>query len=301
MFASPTSGIVSTLIRSPRRLWRSASLHGAERDLGDLRAAADDDHPLAEDRAEGPRPADRLDVRQPVEARRRARPRSARRPRSRSRPGRRIASRASGRSRRSGPGRRARASAGDDRGDRLRPVEDVEAGGGGVDGDAGRARHRRRARRTASAGDDVGDRHPARVGRRRRHRGPRRRCRRRRTAARVASASLVSSISSPSVSSAIPTMPAMFTPRSASAVAMRASAPGPIVELDREPDRHAATSCVGRWYPPRRRAAATIRPCPPADPDCPERPDLRPRSRPRRRARRSASSRSGGSRSTRST
>src|SRR5689334_6216465 len=45
-------------------------------------------------------------------------------------------------------------------------------------------------------------------------------------AAFVASASLVSSMSSPSVSSAIPTIPAMFTPRSASDVAMRASAPG---------------------------------------------------------------------------
>src|SRR3954452_20859711 len=45
-------------------------------------------------------------------------------------------------------------------------------------------------------------------------------------AARVSSALLVSSINSPSVSSAIPTIPAMFTPRSASAVAMRASAPG---------------------------------------------------------------------------
>ena len=39
----------------------------AERDLGDLRPRSDDDHPLAEDRAEAPRPADRLDVRQVVE------------------------------------------------------------------------------------------------------------------------------------------------------------------------------------------------------------------------------------------
>src|SRR4051812_11718620 len=45
-------------------------------------------------------------------------------------------------------------------------------------------------------------------------------------AAFVSSALLVSSISSPFVSSAIPTIPAMLTPRSASAVAIRASAPG---------------------------------------------------------------------------
>ena len=50
-------------------------------------------------------------------------------------------------------------------------------------------------------------------------------------------------MSAPSVSSATPTIPVMFTPRSPSAVATRASEPGPIVELDREPDRHARTSC----------------------------------------------------------
>ncbi len=39
-------------------------------------------------------------------------------------------------------------------------------------------------------------------------------------------------------------MPVMLTPRSARAVATRASDPGAIVELDREPDRHADTSCA---------------------------------------------------------
>ena len=46
---SPTSGIVSTEIRSPRMLCRSASDDRPERHLADLRAAADDDDALAVD------------------------------------------------------------------------------------------------------------------------------------------------------------------------------------------------------------------------------------------------------------
>ena len=49
--------------------------HGAERDLRDLGAAADDDDPLAEDRPEGLRPMDRPDVLEAPRAPRRARPR----------------------------------------------------------------------------------------------------------------------------------------------------------------------------------------------------------------------------------
>ena len=44
---------------------------------------------------------------------------------------------------------------------------------------------------------------------------------------------------------------------------------GSIVELDREPDRHAATSCVGRWYPAARRPrlrSGHAAPRPPATP-----------------------------------
>src|SRR3954452_10971631 len=66
-------------------------------------------------------------------------------------------------------------------------------------------------------------------------------------AARVVSASLVSSMSSPSVSSAMPTIPAMFTPRSASAVAMRASAPGRSSSFTvNQTDTHHLLS--GGWY-----------------------------------------------------
>ena len=43
--------------------------HGAQRHLRDLRAAADDDHPLAEDPVHRPRPVDRLDAGQPVDSR----------------------------------------------------------------------------------------------------------------------------------------------------------------------------------------------------------------------------------------
>ena len=46
--------MVSTLIFSPRRLWRSASLTAPEDGLGDLGPAADDDEPLAEDLVQRP-------------------------------------------------------------------------------------------------------------------------------------------------------------------------------------------------------------------------------------------------------
>src|SRR5215212_6117799 len=67
-------------------------------------------------------------------------------------------------------------------------------------------------------------------------------------AARVSAALLVSSISSPFVSSAMPTIPAMFTPRSARAVAIRASAPGRLSSLT---VNHSVTGhlLVAGWYP----------------------------------------------------
>ena len=79
----------------------------------------------------------------------------------------------------------------------------------------------------------------------------------------------------------MPTMPAMLTPRSRE----RGGHPGertrPIVELDREPDRHAGTSCRGRWYPamPRGGRARSLRSRHATGPRraAPERPDLRPR------------------------
>ena len=54
--------MVSTLIRSPRRLCRSASLHRPEGDLGDLCPAPDHDDALAEDASERPRQVDGPDV-----------------------------------------------------------------------------------------------------------------------------------------------------------------------------------------------------------------------------------------------
>ena len=71
-------------------------------------------------------------------------------------------------------------------------------------------------------------------------------------ASRVAAGSRVVSMSAPSVSSATPTMPVMLTPRSASAVATRASDAGSIVELDREPDRHVAPPGPDGTRPARR-------------------------------------------------
>src|SRR5438445_8196927 len=97
-------------------------------------------------------------------------------------------------------------------------------------------------------------------------------------AARVAAASLVSSMSSPFVSSAMPTIPAMFTPRSASAVAIRASAPGRSSSLTVNQTDTGAPPVFGRWYP------ATVAPTDRADTITAdggaERPDLRPRARP---------------------
>jgi hypothetical protein len=63
MCASPTSGIVSTLIRSPRVVAVRLA-HGPEGHLGDLGAPADHDDPLAEDRIEGPGRVNRADVRE---------------------------------------------------------------------------------------------------------------------------------------------------------------------------------------------------------------------------------------------
>ena len=125
-------------------------------------------------------------------------------------------------------------------------------------------------------------------------------------ASRVAPASEVVSISAPSVSSATPTIPVMFTPRSPSAVATRASEPGRSSSWTVNQTVTEAPPVGPRWYPV---AAAGRGPrgtpvgrCP-----LPPRPARRRRcptsrssaSRTRRpRGRPSASSRSGGSSST---
>ena len=127
--------------------------HGAERDLGDLGAAADDDDPLAEDPVEGS--ASGVAARTPGSLRTRpgrGRPRRGPRPRSRSR--RRPAVRRRPSIAPDGAQVRTRAAAlgdpGDDRRDRLRPVvEDEPDRDGRRDVGAASTGHRRAVRPAA--------------------------------------------------------------------------------------------------------------------------------------------------------
>ena len=75
MFASPTSGIVSTLIRSPRRLWRSASLTAPSATWATCAPPPTTMIRLPKTRAERAGQVDRADVLERLERRRPARPR----------------------------------------------------------------------------------------------------------------------------------------------------------------------------------------------------------------------------------
>ena len=166
--SSPTSGIVSTEIRSPRRLCRSASDTAPSATWATCAPPPDDDHALAEDLGEGSGQADGERRRPGPRARRSARAR----PRRRSRP-RAPAPRSAGRRARCPPtasGGRSTASAPGRPTPRRAPaiavigpgqVDDLE-----VDGDGGRQRLVRGAARASaasarSAGDDVADRDAA--------------------------------------------------------------------------------------------------------------------------------------------
>ena len=156
-------------------------------------------------------------------------------------------------------------------------------------------------RRSAAALADVGHGHLVRVEAAARVVLLERRAPAPRTPSRVCAGSLVVSISAPSVSSATPTMPVMFTPRSPRAVATRASEPGLSSSWTVNQTVTAAPPHASRWY----RARAAASPClhrPSPDQPRPAiaaalridrlaaRPQWRPMPRPPRRARPSSSS-----------
>ena len=137
----------------------------AQRDLGDLRAAADDDHPLAEHLGQRPGQPDRADLLERLRARRGSPPRRRPRPPAPPRRVRRVAAtavagqaRRAGRSRASGSGRPTSPDGARDRAERARVVDDLEAAGDrgrqrlGVAAGHGRVRRqaagRRRCRRS---------------------------------------------------------------------------------------------------------------------------------------------------------
>jgi hypothetical protein len=193
---------VSTLIRSPRRLWRSASLTAPERDLGDLRAAADDDDPLAEHRSERAR---EVTDRTSSMASSAATSASSLTPSTSS-----SISAAADRLRRDGPwpargcGRRSGRRLGDAR-ERIRAVDDVEADRRGRRPAARRSRGISEACRGRPHRSEVVDRHrvglhaAGRIVLLERESEPA-------NTSRVAAGSEVVSMSAPSVSSATPTI-----------------------------------------------------------------------------------------------
>ena len=184
----------------------------AERDLGDLRAAADDDDPLAEHAIERPGQVDRADVVDRLERRDEAVLGDAL-DLELDLGERRVALDPADRGQRPDPTRRCAAT---------RSATAVMASARSTTSNRIAAVGLGASRRAASAseprpaapGPEVVDRERVRLHRRRSGRAPRTAGPSAAKASRVAAASEVVSISAPSVSSATPTMPVMLTPRS---------------------------------------------------------------------------------------
>ena len=181
MFASPTSGIVSTLIRSPRRLWRSASLTAPSATWATCAPPPTTMTRLPKTRAQRAGQVDGPDVLESLERRDERRPRRRPRPRARSR--RAAASPSIAADRRERPDarrrrRRPRAAIG---GDRLGAVDDIEADGGGLGrprrGIAGVGPASAQACRDRPRRAEVVDRQRVGLAARRSGRAPRRRAR----------------------------------------------------------------------------------------------------------------------------
>ena len=250
MCSSPTSGMVSTLIRSPAQVVAVGLAHRPERDLGDLRPATDHDDPLAEDAVEGAGQVDGPHVVEAVEGLDQCRLRDALDLELDLRQRRVALDPANGRERPD-----PAADLGDtrrDRRDRRPGVDDIEADRGGR-GPAGllAPRHQPSEPRPAAPGrrsltdsasgsippvgscssnGSASDANASRVARRvggRQHQ---------RAVGVLGHADDAGDVD-----------PALAEGRCNAGERTR-----PIVELDREPDRHRGTSCVcPRWYPGR--------------------------------------------------